>query len=34
MFRDEFYQHITEGRCPFGPTVGGAIPVETAPVSA
>ncbi|HEX2043308.1 MAG TPA: NADH-quinone oxidoreductase subunit NuoF [Acidimicrobiales bacterium] len=27
MFRDEFYSHITEGRCPFGPTVGGAIPV-------
>ena len=34
MFRDEFYAHITEERCPFGPTIGGSVPADAAPASA
>jgi NADH-quinone oxidoreductase subunit F len=34
MFRDEFLAHIDEGRCPFGPPVGQAVPAAAVAASA
>lgn len=30
LFRDDFVQHIEEGRCPYGPGDGSDAPAEEA----